>query len=85
MIFMNNTSAFYSVFFLLKDIVVQFERLQRVQNCLARVVCKASRFSRSEPLLNFLHWLPVKYRIRFKLCTITLKALLFHQPTYISL
>ena len=54
------------------------ERLQRVQNCLARVVCKASRFSRSKPLLNFLYWLPVKYRIRFKLCTITFKAFLFH-------
>ena len=59
------------------------ERLQRVQNCLARVVCKASRFSRSKPLLNFLHWLPVKYRIRFKLYTITFKAFLFHQPTYL--
>ena len=59
------------------------ERLQRVQNCLARVVCKASRFSRSKPLLNFLHWLPVKYSIRFKLCTITFKAFLFHQPTYL--
>ena len=59
------------------------ERLQRVQNCLAHVVCKASRFSRSKPLLNFLHWLPVKYRIRFKLCTITFKAFLFHQPTYL--
>ena len=51
--------------------------------CLARVVCKASRFSRSKPLLNFLHWLPVKYRIRFKLCTITFKTFLFHQPTYL--
>ena len=60
------------------------ERLQRVQNCMARVVCKASRFIRSKPLLNFLHWLPVKYRIRFKLCTITFKAFLFHK-THISL
>ena len=61
------------------------DRLQRVQNCLARVVCKASRFSRSKPLLNFLHWLPVpvNYRIRFKLCTITFKAFLFYQPTYL--
>ena len=59
------------------------ERLQWVQNCLACVVCKASRFSRSKPLLNFLHWLPVKYRIRFKLCTISFKAFLFHQPTYL--
>ena len=59
------------------------ERLQRVQNCLARVVCKASRFSSSKPLSDFLHWLPVKYRIRFKLCTITFKASLFHQLTYL--
>ena len=63
------------------------KRLQRVQNCLARVVCKASRFSRAKPLLNFLHWLPVKYRIyricRFNLCTITFKAFLFHQTTYL--
>ena len=59
------------------------EILQRIQNCLARVVCKASRFSRSKPLLYFLHWLPVKYRICFKLCTITFKAFLFHQPTYL--
>ena len=59
------------------------ERLQRVQNCLARVFCKASRFSRSKPVLNFLHWLPVEYRIRFKLCTITFKAFLSHQPTYL--
>ena len=62
---------------------MDIERLQRVQNCLARVVCKASRFSRSKSLLYFLHWLPVKYRIRFKLCTITFKAFLFHQPTYL--
>ena len=61
---------------------IDIERLQRVQNCLARVVCKASRFSRSKPLLYFLQWLPVKYRIRFKLCSITFKAFLFHQPTY---
>ena len=70
-----------SLLYNLHDRVI--ERLQRVQNCLARVVCKASRSSRSKPLLNFLHWLPVKYRIRFKLCTITLKAFLFHQPTYL--
>ena len=32
-------------------------RLQRVQNCLARVVTKAPRFSRSVPILKRLHWL----------------------------
>ena len=58
-------------------------KLQRVQNCLARVVCKASRFSRSKPLLKSLHWLPIKYRIHFKMSTITFKALCFQQPAYL--
>ena len=42
-------------------------RLQRFQNCLARVVTKAPRFSRSVPILKRLHWLPVKFRINFKI------------------
>ena len=42
-------------------------KLQRVQNCLARVVTKAPRFSRSIPLLKSLHWLPIKFRIQFKI------------------
>ena len=41
-------------------------RLQRVQNCLARVVTNAPRFSRSVPILKRLHWLPVKFRIHLK-------------------
>ena len=44
-------------------------KLQRVQNCLARVVLRAPRFSPSLPLLKQLHWLPVNYRIKFKLST----------------
>ncbi len=38
-------------------------KLQCVQNCLARVVLRATRFSPSLPLLKQLHWLPVNYRI----------------------
>ena len=49
-------------------------RLQRVQNCLARVVTKAPRFSRSVPILKRLHWLPVKFRIHFKICAITFRT-----------
>ena len=43
-------------------------RLQRVQNCLARVVItKTPRFNRSAPTLKRLHRLPVKFRIHFKI------------------
>ena len=63
----------------IKDIT----KLQRVQNCLARVVTQSPCFSRSVPLLKSLHWLPVRYRIIFKICTITYQALSTKQPAYL--
>ena len=64
----------------IKDIA----KLQRVQNCLARVVTRSPRFSRSVPLLKSLHWLPVHYRIIFKICTIAYQALSSTQPAYLN-
>ena len=62
---------------LLNNIAKQdLSKLQRVQNCLARVVLRAPRFSPSLPLLKQLHWLPVNYRIQFKLSTLTYITLL---------
>ena len=59
-------------------------RLQRVQNCLARVVItKAPRFSRSVPILKQLHWLSVKFRIHFKICAIIFRTLKDNQPAYL--
>ena len=59
-------------------------RLQRVQNCLARVVTNAPRFSRFVPILKRLHWLPVKFRIHFKICAITFRTLKENQPAYLA-
>ena len=59
-------------------------RLQRVQNCLARVVTNAPRFSRSVPILKRLHWLPVKFHIHFKICAITFRKLKENQPAYLA-
>ena len=68
---------------LLNNIAKQdLSKLQRVHNCLARVVLRAPRFSPSLPLLKQLHWLPVNYRIKFKLSTLTYRALVIHQPPY---
>ena len=47
----------------LKDVM----KLQRVQNCLSRVVTKSPNFSHSVPLLKSLHWLPIRHRIIFKI------------------
>ena len=60
------------------------QKLQRVRNCLARVVTKTPRFSRSIPLLKSLHWLPIKFRIQFKICTSVFCCLNNGQPSYLS-
>jgi len=39
-----------------------FNKLQRVQNTLARVVLRAGKFEHITPALIQLHWLPVKQR-----------------------
>ena len=58
-------------------------KLRRVQNYLASVVTR-SRFTRSVPLLRSLHWLPVHYRIIFKIFTIAYQALSYTQPAYLN-
>ena len=63
-------------------------KLQCVQNCLARVVLKAPRFSPSLPLLKQLHWLPVNYS-SISNCPLLHIALLqyvidFCQPPYLA-
>ena len=59
-------------------------KLQCVQNCLARVVTCSPRFSRSVPLLKSLRWLPVHYRIIFKICTIAYQALSSTHLAYLN-
>ena len=56
---------------------------QYVQNQLARVVTKLPPFTRSVPLLCSLHWLPVKFRVDFKICLLTYKTLSEKQPVYL--
>jgi len=50
-------------------------RLQRAQHALARVVVQERSCAWSAPLMQQLHWLPTEWRIRFKLATLTYKAL----------
>ena len=70
---------------LLHEIPVKdLQTLQRVQNCLARVVTKAPRFSHSFPLLKSLHWLPSKLIIQFKICTFVFRCFNDGQPSYLS-
>ena len=61
----------------------EISKLQLVQNCLARVVTKSPRFCHITPLRKSLQWLPVRYMIKFKLCSLTYQALTSGQPVYI--
>ena len=58
------------------------DKLQRVQNCLARVVLPFS--AGATEARRELHWLPIGQRITFKLATITItyKARRSGQPAY---
>jgi hypothetical protein len=59
-------------------------KLQRIQNTAARIVTRTSRRSHMTPVLKDLHWLPVKYRVQFKILMHTYKALHEQAPGYIS-
>ena len=59
------------------------QSFKRVQNQLARLVTKSPPFTRSFPLLRSLHWLPVRFRILFKINLLTYKSLREKQPVYL--
>ena len=59
-------------------------KFQRVQNTLARIVLQSGRFDHSTTMLNQLHWLPIHSRIRFKIATLTYKALSTGDPAYLA-
>ena len=62
----------------------QILKLQRVQNACARIVTNTSKYSHITPTLKELHWLPINYRINFKILLLVYKALNGQAPTYLS-
>src|SRR6218665_1196123 len=70
-----------SLFVVVSDLEVK--RLQRIQNSLARVVLCVPLRTYSSVLLHQLHWLPVEFRIGFKLACMTYKPLSTSKPTFL--
>ena len=62
----------------------QLNKVQRVLNTAARLVCCAPRFSDITPMTYELHWPPLKQRIHFKILLFTFKAIHGIAPTYIQ-
>jgi len=61
-----------------------FDKLQRAQNNLARVVYQSRGRTDARPLLYSLHWLPVRQRVTYKLAVLTHKVRTNATPTYLS-
>ena len=59
-------------------------KLQRVQNSLARIVLNKSFRSPAGPLLRELHWLPVAQRVRFKIASLVFRCRDGSAPSYLS-
>ena len=61
----------------------QLNRLQQIQNSLARAVVKAPKSTYITPILKSLHWVKVNERIEYKLLSLTYKVLITAQPSYL--
>uniref|UniRef100_A0A3Q2ZIU4 Reverse transcriptase domain-containing protein n=1 Tax=Kryptolebias marmoratus TaxID=37003 RepID=A0A3Q2ZIU4_KRYMA len=59
-------------------------KLQMVQNSAARIITKTPSSHHITPVLHQLHWLPVSFRIQFKIIMYTFKAIHNLAPSYLS-
>ena len=62
----------------------QLDRLQKVQNAAAKVIVQIAKFDHITPALIDLHWLPVTFRVQFKLFLFVYKSLHNQSPSYIK-
>ena len=61
----------------------QLNKVQRIQNAAARIIFQEGKYCHITPLLHSLHWLPVSYRIDYKILLIAFKAIHRLAPEYI--
>jgi len=59
-------------------------KLQRIQNSLARIVTSTRKHDHITPVLNQLHWLPVRQRAIHITAVLTYKSLVTGQPEHLS-
>ena len=59
-------------------------KLQSILNTAARLVTITRKYEHITPVMINLHWLPIQYRIQFKLLLLIYKSLLGLAPSYLS-
>ena len=62
----------------------QIQKIQKLQNFAAKVVLSKSIYDHVTPCLIELHWLPVSFRVDYKIAVITFKCLHGLAPVYLS-
>ena len=58
--------------------------IQKVQNAAPRVTFQIAKFDHITPAVIDLHWLPVTFRVQFKLLLLVYKSLHNQSPSYIT-
>ena len=61
-----------------------FVKLQRIQNTLARVVTLSDKRVYITPILKWLHWLPIRQRVEYKISLLSYKIRQTGEPTHHS-
>ena len=59
-------------------------KLQRIQNIVARIITEHGRCEHITPVLKAPHWLPVQQRIKFKILVLVYKAVNNLAPVYLQ-
>ena len=60
------------------------DRIQLIQNAAARLLTRTNRRCHITPVLASLHWLPIRFRVDFKVLVLTYRALHGQAPNYLS-
>ena len=62
----------------------QIQKLQRVQNAAGRLITRAKKHDHVSPILYQLHWLPIRYRIQFKILSLVFLCINDLAPSYLQ-
>ncbi len=60
------------------------QQVQVVQNAAARVLTRSRKYDHITPILQSLHWLPIKFRISYKILLLAYNALNDLAPAYLT-
>ena len=60
------------------------QKLQYIQNSAARILMRVRKYDHITPILHLLHWLPVSFRIDYKVLLLTHQCINGHAPPYLQ-